>query len=113
MNYLDICILGWNLNAMMFVVNLFLAANIVRNGDVDEFQKESELLSDLHQEFEQYYPNRKVETVISYLVPFTAFYRILFKLIEMVLFFNKNKGTKMYDFIVYKYQRDIEKAKRR
>ncbi|MEA3288791.1 MAG: hypothetical protein U9Q04_01310 [Campylobacterota bacterium] len=113
MNYSDIFILGWNLNAFMFVINLFLAVNIVRSNDPERLEKESELLNKLSSEMEEYYPNRQIETLISYLVPFTAFYRILFKLAEMIMFFNKNRGTKMFDFIIYKYQQDIAKAKSR
>ena len=113
MNYTDILILGWNLNAMMFVVNLVIAVNIIRTNDVDQFQKESENLRELSTQMEEYYPNKQYETLLSYAIPFTAFYRILFKLIEMVMFFNKNRGTKIYDFIVYKYQNDINKAKNR
>jgi len=29
----------------------------------------------------------------------------------MSLFFKKNEGTKMYDFMIYKYQSDIDKMK--
>ncbi len=111
MSYADILILGWNLNALMFVVNLFLAINVMKSADMEEFEKESERLSVLKQQFDAYYPNRRYETLASYLIPFTAFYRISFKLLEMGLFFSKNRGTKMFDFIVYKYQTDIEKAK--
>jgi hypothetical protein len=111
MSYADILILGWNLNAMMFVVNLFLAINVMKTTDMDEVEKENQKLSFLKQEFDSYYPNRKYETMVSYLIPFTAFYRISFKLLEMSLFFSRNKGTRMFDFIVYKYQTDIEKAK--
>ncbi|MEA3353481.1 MAG: hypothetical protein U9Q33_06680 [Campylobacterota bacterium] len=111
MSYSDILILGWNLNAFMFVINLFLAVNIVRSNDPTQLEKESKVLNELSQEMEKYYPNRQVETLISYLIPFTAFYRILFKLIEMNMFFSKNKGTKMFDFVIYKYQKEIQKAK--
>lgn len=111
MSYADILILGWNLNALMFVVNLFLAINVMKSTDMEQVEKESERLSVLKQQFDTYYPNRKYETMLSYLIPFTAFYRISFKLVEMSMFFSKNKGTKMFDFIVYKYQTDIEKAK--
>lgn len=113
MNYLDIFMLGWNLNAAMFVVNLFLAVNIIRPNQLEEFEKQKENLDALHKEFISYYPNRKAETIISYFIPFTAFYRISFKLLEMLLFLNKNKGSKIYDYVIYKYQSDIEKAKNR
>ncbi|MEA2050825.1 MAG: hypothetical protein U9O56_08855 [Campylobacterota bacterium] len=112
MNYTDILILGWNLNAMMFIVNLLIAINIIRTKDDDDFQEKSEVLRTLSQELEKYYPNKQFETLISYAIPFTAFYRISFKLLEMLMFFNKNKGTKVYDFIVFKYTNDIDKAKR-
>ena len=106
MSYMDICILGWNLNAAMFFVNLILAVNILKSEDLEHFDKQKEILNNLQQEFEQYYPNRRFETVISFIVPFTAFYRILFKLIELYMFLHKNKGAKFYDFVVYKYQTD-------
>jgi len=111
MEYSEILIIGWNLNAMMFVINLLIAINIIRTNEIDKFQKESEILKELSIEMEKYYPNKQYETLISYIVPFTAFYRILFKLVEMQMFFSKNKGTRIYDFIVYKYQADINKAK--
>ncbi|MBD3841044.1 MAG: hypothetical protein IE909_04000 [Campylobacterales bacterium] len=111
MQYTDIFILGWNLNALMFVVNLYLATSIIRTSEMDQFEIQRKVLHTLQTEFEQYYPNRKIETLFSYLIPFTAFYRVLFRLLEMFLFFQKNKNTKMYDFVVYKYQSDIEKAK--
>ena len=111
MEYSDILILGWNLNAMMFVVNLLIAINIIKTKEIEQFQKEAEMLKGLTQQIEKYYPNKQYETLISYMIPFTAFYRILFKLIEMQMFFTKNKGTKIYDFIVYKYKTDINKAK--
>lgn len=111
MTYTDIIILGWNLNAMMFVVNLFLAFNVMRADDMEKLQKQGELLSKLKQEFDNYYPNRRYETLLSYMIPYTAFYRIVFKLIEMSMFFSKNKGTKMFDFMIYKYEKDIQKAK--
>jgi hypothetical protein len=111
MSYSDIFILGWNLNAMMFVVNLFLAVSVMRSADMEQVEKEGQVLSALKQQFDTYYPNRKYETLISYLIPFVAFYRIVFKLIEMRMFFFKNKGAKMFDFMVYKYEKDIQKAK--
>ncbi len=113
MSYTDIVIIGWNLNALMFVVNLLIAINIIRTNEMDQFEKQSETLRDLSTQMEEYYPNKQYETLLSYAIPFTAFYRILFKLFEMMMFFSKNKGTKIYDFIVYKYTYDIEKAKNR
>ena len=113
MSYSDIFILGWNLNALMFVINLFVAVNIFRSvEDPIELQEYTNTIEELNEEFKKYYPNRTFETLISFIVPFTAFYRILFRLIEMYLFFKKNQGTKIYDFMIYKYQHDIDKAKR-
>lgn len=112
MSYADIFILGWNLNATMFVVNLFLAVSVMRSSDMEQVKKEGEVLASLKQQFDTYYPNRRYETLASYFIPFVAFYRIAFKLIEMKMFFSKNEGTKMFDFIVYKYESDIQKAKR-
>lgn len=111
MNYLDIFVLGWNLNALMFGINFFLAINVINSKKSEDLQQESERLRELKQEFDQYYPNRKAETLISYAIPFTAFFRMSFRIVEMTLFFTKNKGTSMYDFIVYKYNTDILKAK--
>jgi hypothetical protein len=111
MEYIDIFILGWNLNALMFVVNLFLAANIIKTSQIDIFEQQKETLDTLQKEFEQYYPNRKIETLVSYMIPFTAFYRVLFRIVEMSFFLNKNKGSHIFDYVVYKYQNDINRAK--
>lgn len=113
MSYFDICILGWNLNALMFVVNLLLAVKTLKSSDPESLQEQSTVLNELHSEFEKYYPNRKIETIISYLIPFTAFLRVTFRLFEMFAFFSKNRGTTMFDFMVYKYSTDIQKAKNR
>lgn len=89
MSYFDICILGWNLNALMFVVNLLLAVKTLKSSDPESLQEQSTVLNELHSEFEKYYPNRKIETIISYLIPFTAFLRVTFRLFEMFAFFLK------------------------
>ncbi len=113
MSYLDICILGWNLNALMFVTNLLLAVRVIRANNVEEIEEQTKFLEELKFEFDKYYPNRKIEIIISYIVPFTAFFRMTLRLLEMFLFFTKNKNTTMYDFMVYKYSYDIQKAKSR
>ena len=112
MTYTDIFILGWNLNALMFVMNLMMAMRILNTSDTQSLYKESETLKDLKEEFDELYPNRKYDVFISYIFPFTAFFRVSFRLIEMVMFFNKNEGTKMYHFMIYKYQLDINRAKK-
>ena len=111
MSYYDIFSLGWNLNAVMFVVNLLLAINIVKTNDVTSLHKEGEVLNELKEELDKFYPNRSYETLLSYAIPFTAFFRVVWRLIEMNMFFKKNEGTSMFDFMVYKYQADIKKAK--
>lgn len=113
MSYIDIFILGWNLNALMFVVNLLLAVGTLKSSNPETLQEQSVLLNELQSEFQKYYPNRKLETIISYLIPFTAFLRVSFRLVEMFAFFSKNRGTTMYDFMVYKYSSDIQRAKNR
>lgn len=111
MSYLDICIMGWNLNAFIFVVNFLIAIKVISTGDRDKLQEESLVLKELKDELEEYHPNRTYMTMITYLVPFTAFFRMSFRLIEMFLFFQKNRDAKMFDYMVYKYSSDIEKAK--
>lgn len=111
MSYLDIFIIGWNLNALMFVLNLLVAIFTAKKADILEMRRDNEILGKLKSEFDQYYPNRRYEVIVSYFIPFTAFFRTSFRLIEMFLFFGKNKGTKLVDFMIYKYSSDIEKAK--
>ena len=111
MTYADIFILGWKLNALMFIINFMLAIRIIKSNNPADLHKENEILSELKEEFEKFYPNRGLETLASYFIPFTAFFRVGWKLIEMNMFFSKNKGTSIFDFMVYKYQSDIAKAK--
>ncbi|MFA7083881.1 MAG: hypothetical protein WC141_05025 [Arcobacteraceae bacterium] len=112
MTYSDIFILGWNLNALMFAVNLFLAIMIVKTNESHDLQKQNDVLGKLKEEFDIYYPNKKYETLITYIIPFTAFFRMCFRILEMFSFFSRNKGTSMFDFMVYKYTSDINKAKK-
>jgi len=111
MSYNDIFIMGWNLNGVMLVINFMLAMKMMKNTDIVQASKEHDRLSELKQELEQYYPNRSYETLISYFIPFTAFYRVSWRLYEMKVFFDTNSDTNMFDFMVYKYQRDIQLAK--
>ena len=111
MSYLDICIIGWNLNALMFVVNFLIAIRVISSGDRTKLQEESLVLKELKEELDKYYPYRTFATISAYMVPFTAFFRISFRLVEMYLFFQKNQNAKMFDYMVYKYSYDIEKAK--
>jgi hypothetical protein len=111
MSYLDICILGWNLNAFMFVVNFLIAIKVISTQDRSKLQEESLVLKELKEELETYYPNRTLTTLLTYAVPFTAFFRMSYKLVEMYFFFQRNKEAKMFDYMVYKYNLDISKAK--
>ena len=113
MSYLDIFIMGWNLNAFMFVVNFLIVLRVVSNKASDDLKEESQVLRELKQEFEQYYPYRKYTTLLTYVIPFTAFFRMSYRLVEMYMFFNRNAGTSMYDYMAYKYQMDIAIAKQK
>ncbi|HIP13120.1 MAG TPA: hypothetical protein EYG97_04295 [Arcobacter sp.] len=112
MSYFEIFVLGWNLNGFVFLVNLLLAFLTVKANDPISLHKQSEVLKELKEEFDILYPNRKYEVMISYILPFTAFFRTSFRFIEMSMFFKANQDTKMYDFMVYKYTEDINKQKR-
>ena len=111
MSYLDICITGWNLNVLMFVVNLFIALKVVSKEDKSRLYEENLILKELKEELEKYYPNRIYSTLISYGVPFTAFFRMSYRLLEMYFFFQKNKEARMFDYMVYKYSYDIQRAR--
>ena len=111
MSYGDIFIIGWNLNAVMFFLNLILAIGVLKSNDPVTLAKESETLRELKEEFDKYYPNRRYDTLLTYIFPFTAFFRVAYRMYEMKAFFDKNEGTKMYDYMIYKYQADISKVK--
>ncbi len=111
MSYTDIFVLGWNLNALMFVINLFIAMKVLNSSDMMRIQEESQVLKELKEEFDELYPNRKYEALVTYVIPFTAFFRSSFRMIEMILFFNKNQGSRLFDYMVYKYQTDINRVK--
>ena len=111
MTYSEIFIIGWNLNALMFVINLILAFNLMKGADVVKVAKAQEKLSELKEQIDIYYPNRTIETLISYILPFVAFYRVGFRLLEMRDFLKRNKGATLFDFMVFKYQQDINRAK--
>ncbi len=111
MSYSEIFILGWNLNALMFVLNLVIAFGTVRTNDPLSLHKETEVLKELKDEIDELYPQRRYDVYITYLLPFTAFFRTSFRLFEMTMFFKANDGTKMFDFMVYKYEKDIARVK--
>lgn len=111
MTYLDICIIGWNLNALMFVINFLLAIKVISTQDRSTLQEESLVLKELKEELDNYYPYRTYSTMLTYMVPFAGFFRMSVRLIEMFFFFQKNQNTKMFDFMVYKYTCEINKVK--
>lgn len=109
MSYYEIFVVGWYLNAMMFLSNLFLAFTTFNSKDIMEMRRESEALKDLKDKHDDLYPYRRYETLISYFLPFTAFFRISFRYFEMYKFFKMNKDTHMYDYMIFSYTRDINK----
>ena len=113
MSYEEIIVLGWNLNLVMFFLNLFFALRAMSLKTKEQLEEENRVLGTLKEEFDKYYPYRKYETMITYLIPFTAFFRMSYRLIEMNSFFSRNKGTTMVDYMIYKYQNDIQMAKNR
>ncbi len=111
MSFQEIFILGWNLNFLMFILNFFLAMRVISYKTKEEIEEENIQLSHLKKEFDEYYPYRKHEVIITYIIPFTAFFRMSFRIIEMAFFFSKNVDTTMVDFMIYKYKTDINNAK--
>ena len=53
MTYSEIFILGWNLNALMFVANFMLAIKVMSNVDKEKLMQESEVLKDLKEQLEK------------------------------------------------------------
>ncbi len=113
MSYEEIFILGWNLNILMFVINFIIALATMTSKPKEQLFVENKILTSLKNEFDKYYPYRKYETLATYFIPFTAFFRMCYRIIEMYFFFSRNRGTKMFDYMIYKYQSDIELAKNR
>jgi hypothetical protein len=110
MTYEEIFIVGWNLNLLMFVLNFFLAIKAISSKTKDQLTQENKILFELKQELDKYYPNRKYETMLTYLIPYTAFFRMSYRIIEMSMFFTKNTDTTMFDYMIYKYKNDIRLA---
>jgi len=111
MSYEEIFILGWKFNGFMFVINMFIVFKALKSRGAIDLQKENAILEELKNEFSHYYPYRKYATLLSYFVPFMAFFKILFRLIEMFSFINKNEDTSIFDYMEYKYRYDIQRAK--
>jgi hypothetical protein len=96
----------------MFLSNLFLAVSSFNPKDITQIHKQSSILRELKQEHAKLFPNRRYETLISYFVPFTAFFRVAYRYFEMFMFFRTNKDTQMFDYMVYTYTKDINKIKK-
>jgi hypothetical protein len=111
LSYYEIFVIGWKLNALMFLSNLVLAFSSFRAQDINQMQKQSSILGELKSEHESLFPTRKYETLISYFIPFTAFFRIAYRYFEMFMFFKSNKDSAMFDYMVYSYTKDINKKK--
>jgi hypothetical protein len=110
-SYSEIIILGWNINGLMFIVNLFIVINSSGSNDPTQMQRQSEKLKELKEEIEDIFPLRKYDIFITYFVPFTALFKVSYRVYEMNLFFKANEGTKLYDFMVYKLEKDISNRK--
>ncbi|RXJ66431.1 hypothetical protein CRV08_13220 [Halarcobacter ebronensis] len=113
MSYEEIFGYGWSLNFLMFILNVYIGIKSMNTKTKEQLLYENKILSRLKNEFDKYYPYRKYETIISYLIPFTAFFRVSFRLFEMTMFFNKNRSAKLFDYMIFKYQSDIKLAKNR
>ncbi len=113
MSYEEIFILGWQLNLIMFFINFTLALRTMSSKTKEQLYEENKILTELKEEFDKYYPYRKYETMATYLVPFTAFFRMGYRFLEMISFFGKNRDCTMFDYMIYKYQSDIDLAKNR
>ncbi len=111
MSYYEIFVIGWSLNVFMFLVNLFVAIGIFSNEDMGNIYEENMVLTELKEELERYYPYKTLFAFVSYIIPFTAFFKILFGFIEMYFFFQKNSQARMFDYIVYKHTSEIERIK--
>mgnify|MGYP003972784911 CR=1 FL=1 len=111
MDYSQILMSGWGLNILMFLANFLLALNMIKFTDTITMNKEHQILGDLKIEIDKYYPNRGYETLISYFIPFAVFYRVLWRIVEMFMFFRRNGNVTVFDFMVYKYEKDISNAK--
>lgn len=111
MSYEEIFILGWKFNGFMFLINILIVFKALKSRTSIDLHKENEILKELKDEFVIYYPYRKYGTLLSYFVPFMAFFKILYRLLEMYSFVNKNKNASIFDFMIYKYECDIQRAK--
>ncbi len=111
MSYYEIFVIGWSLNVFMFVINLFVAIGVFSNIDMSNVHEENRILQELKEEFDKYYPYKSLTSILTYAIPFTASYKILYHFIEMYFFFQKNSQARMFDYIVYKYKSELAKVK--
>ena len=111
MSYEEIFIIGWFANIIMIFVNVLVVLFVVKTNDPEQLKEQSIALQKLKAEYDKYYPYHKQMTIVAYLLPFTGFFKISYRLMEMYLFLSKNKDTNIYHFVAYKYTCDIQKAK--
>ncbi|AXX92811.1 hypothetical protein CPU12_03550 [Malaciobacter molluscorum LMG 25693] len=112
MSYEDIFILGWLANIFMFFINILVIVMVIKTNDSQKLREQSLALESLKKEFDKYYPYHRHLTLVAYLLPFTGFFRVGFRIFEMFMFLSKNKGSNVYHFIEYKYTNDIQRAKK-
>ncbi len=113
MSYEEIFILGWKLNFFMLLLNMFIVFKALKAKGPMDLHKENESLEELKNEFTYYYPYRKYATLLSYFTPFMGFFKIAYNLLEMMMFMKKNKDTSIFEFMLYRYERDIALAKQK
>lgn len=111
MSYYEICVIGWSLNVLMFLANLLVALKTFSSTNIENLHEENMILKELKEELDKYYPNKNLTMMLTYFIPFTAFFKTTFKFIEMFFFFQKNTQARMFDYIVYKYTNELNKAK--
>lgn len=111
MSYEEIFILGWLANIFMIFANVLVVLMVVRNNEPEKLKEQSIQLNELKKEYDKYYPYHKQMSILAYLLPFTGFFKVGFRLFEMTLFLSKNKDANVYNFIEYKYTKEIQKAK--
>ncbi|PHO11201.1 hypothetical protein CPG37_01795 [Malaciobacter canalis] len=111
MSYEEIFILGWLANIFMIFANILVVLMVVKTNDAEKLKEQSIQLNELKKEYDKYYPYHKQMTLLAYMLPFTGFFKVGFKLFEMFLFLSKNKEANVYNFIEYKYTKEIQKAK--
>lgn len=111
MSYFDILTFGWFLNISIFLINFLFKARYMKLENMDILEEERVIVNELKNEVLIHYPNKKQEKILTCLIPFTAFFKTIYSFTDMIIFFLKEKNRSMYDFMVYKYFKEIERAR--